>query len=232
MKTFDSESFQMQYQIADAAADLYAAGAGDFTLKDVAKKVDLDVGEIFNYFPDKKSILQFYYSSHVVRYEFMIDDIEDFESYTISEKLSNFAYASFDMFGEKRLFVEGTFDKLILGNCTKTDFEDEIERLIKRFLENDKHISLSSSFALNSFFYAFLRRKHLGLIKFWINDESKNYELTMQLTDKLTSFLQELMYNPIADKSFDLAKFMYANRKAFLTNIPLVKQIFSKIEIR
>ncbi|HEX6982296.1 MAG TPA: hypothetical protein VF181_06010 [Balneolaceae bacterium] len=232
MKTFDSESFQMQYQIADVAADLYVAGAGDFTLKDVAKELDIDVGEIFNYFPNKKDILQFYYASLAVRYEFMIDEIDDFESYSISEKLSNFAYASFDMFAEKQVFVEDTFDELITRNCARTEFEEEIERLVKRFLESDKHISLSSSIALNGYFYAFLRRQYLSLVKFWLNDESENHELTMQLTDKLTGFLQELMYNPIADKSLDLVKFMYANKKSFLTNIPFVKQIFSKIEIR
>lgn len=232
MKTFDSESFQIKYQIADVAADLYVAGAGDFTLKDIAKELDLNVGEIFNYFANKKEILQFFYASHVVRYEFMIDDIDDFQSYSISEKFSNFAYASFDMFAEKRVFVEDTFESLILQKYGQTDFEDEIERLAKRFLENDSKISLSSSVVLNRCFYAFLRRQYLALVKFWLNDESENQELTMQLTDKLTGFLQELLYNPIADKSLDLAKFMYANKKAFLTNIPFVKQLFSKIEIR
>jgi hypothetical protein len=52
----------------------------------------------------------------------------------------------------------------------------------------------------------------------------------MELTDKATAVFQELMYNPVLDKSFDLVKFVNANRKAFLNNIPIVKQFCSKIE--
>lgn len=232
MKTFDSESFQTKYQIADIAVDLYVAGSGHFTLKKIAEELDIEVSEIFNHFPDKKSILQFFYAAHVVRYEFMIDDIEDYQSYSISEKFSNFVYASFDMFAEKQAFVEDTFGKLIIRSCEKTDFEEEIERLIRKFLTKDKGISLSSAFVLNSYFYSYLRRQYLYLIRFWLKDDSDNKELTMELTDKLANLLQELLYNNVVDKSFDLGKFLYANKKTFIKNIPFAGQLFSKIEIR
>ncbi len=160
----------------------------------------------------------------------MIDEIDDFESYTLSEKLSNFAFTTFDMLREKESFVEATLSNYILNSFTKTDFEKEIERLIKKFLENDDHLAISSTLVLNSYSYTFLRRQYLELLRFWLNDSSENKELTMELTDKATAVFQELLYNPVLDKSFDLVKFMNANRKAFLNNIPIVKQFCSKIE--
>lgn len=232
MSTFDPETFELKFAIADTATDLYEKGDGQFYIKDIAKKVNITPAEVFNYFPNKKSILKFYYGSLIIRYEMMINEIDNFESYTISEKLSNFAFTSFDMLQEKEAFVEATLSEFILNSFTKTDFEKELERIIKQFLQNDDHISIASTLVLNSYSYAFLRRQFLELLRFWINDTSKDKELSMELTDKATAVLEELMYNPVLDKSFDLAKFVGANRKAFINNIPIVKQLCSKIEIR
>lgn len=232
MSTFDPETFEMKFAMADVATDLYIQGDGRFYIKDIAKEVDITPAEVFNYFPNKKSILEFYYASLIIRYEMMINEIDGFNSYTLSEKLSNFAFTSFDMLQEKETFVEATLSDYVLNSFTKTDFEKELERIIKQFLQNDDHISISSTLVLNSYSYAFLRRQFLELLRFWINDTSEDKELSMELTDKATAVLEELMYNPVIDKSFDLAKFIHANRKAFINNIPIVKQLCSKIEIR
>ena len=232
MENFDPETFETKFQIAEIATDLYIEGDGHFHIKDVAKAIDIDPAEVFNYFPNKDAILQFYYASLMVRYEMMIDEIDDFESYTLSEKFSNFAFASFDMLQEKQPFVEKTFQKLVVSSPGKTDFEKELERLIKQFLENDQRLTMGASAVLNDYFYNFLRWQYLELVRFWINDSSEDKELTMELVDKLTNFLQELMYNAILDKSFDLAKFIYANRKKVFCNLPIIKKFCSNIEIR
>lgn len=232
MSTFDPETFEMKFAMADVATDLYIQGDGRFYIKDIAKEVDITPAEVFNYFPNKKSILEFYYASLIIRYEMMINEIDGFNSYTLSEKLSNFAFTSFDMLQEKETFVKATLSDYVLNSFSKTDFEKELERIIKQFLQNDDHISISSTLVLNSYSYAFLRRQFLELLRFWINDTSEDKELSMELTDKATAVLEELMYNPVIDKSFDLAKFIHANRKAFINNIPIVKQLCSKIEIR
>lgn len=232
MKVFDPEVFEIKYQIADIATDLYVSGDGHFTLKAVAEELDLTVAEIFNYFPNKKAILLFFYASFVIRYELMTDEIEGFKGYTLSEKISNFAFASFDMLKEKQAFVDRTFEKLIINSYGKTSFEKEVERLFRKLLQSDPRLADSSILVLNSYYYSCLRQLYLRVVQFWLNDESEEKELTMELTDKLTTLMQELMYNRILDKGFDLGKFIYSNQKAFLTQVPFVKQIMSKIEIR
>lgn len=232
MTDTDPDTLEIKVALSDAATDLYIQNGGDFSIKEVARAVDMETGRVFDYFPNKEAILQFYYASVVFRYQLMISEIDGFESYTLSEKFSNFAYASFDMLDEKRTFVEETFGRLILRSYSKTDFEKEIEQLIEQFLDEDPRLSASSAMITNSYFYAFLRMKYLGLVCFWISDDSEGHELTMELTDKLTSFLQELMYNTIADRGFELGKFIYSNKKSFLEQIPVVKKIFTNIEIR
>ncbi|NGP88392.1 TetR/AcrR family transcriptional regulator [Fodinibius halophilus] len=232
MDTFDPEIFELKYRMADAATDLYMEGDGEFFIKDVARAVDLTPAEVFNYFPNKKSILEFYYASLVVRYEMMISEIDDFDSYTLKEKLSNFVFTNFDMLAEKESFVEDTFQEYIIRSYSKTEYEQEVERLTQQFLEHDPQISIASTLVLNSYAYSFLGRQYLELVRFWLNDTSEDKELSMELTDKLTAVLEEVIYNPVLDKSFDLLKFMNANRKEFFKNIPIVKQLCSKIEIK
>lgn len=232
MTTFNPETAEIKFAIADAATDLYIKGNGHFLIKDVARSVGIAPADIFNYFPNKQAILQFYYAAIVYRYRLMIDEIDHFDSYTLSEKLSNFVYASFDMLDEKQAFVEDTFQRLILQSYSKTTFEKEIEILFQQLLEDDPRISASSAALMNTYFYSLLRCKYLGLIRFRLSDDSEGHELTMEFTDKLTSLLQELMYNSVVDQGFELSKFLYSNKKAILSNIPVVKQIFSKIEIR
>jgi AcrR family transcriptional regulator len=232
MDTFDPETFEIKFQIADAATDLYVENGGSFLIRDAADRVDITPAEVFDYFPNKRSILEFYYASLIVRYEMMISEIEGFEAYTLSEKFSNFAFTSFDMLSEKKAFVKQSFNKLILNNFSKTNFEKELQRLARQFLEEDDQLSIGSAAILNYYLYVFIVRQYLELVKFWLNDDSEDQELTMEYTDKLTSFFEELMYNTVLDKGLDLAKFMNANRKAFFSNIPIVKKICSKIEIR
>ncbi|MGD8427286.1 MAG: hypothetical protein PVH63_06620 [Balneolaceae bacterium] len=232
MNTFDPETFEIKYKIADVATDLFIKNDQKFTIKDVAGKVDMDPAEIFDYFPNKKAILEFYYASLVTRYELMLDEIEDFESYSLSEKMSNFIFTSFDMMREKEAFVNTTFKRLILRSFDKTDFEKEVERLTEKFLKDDQNLAISSTILLNHYFFSFLRIQYLELVRFWLNDTSEENELTMELTDKLTSFLEELLYNTVVDKGFDLAKFIFSNRNVCLQNVPIVKEILSKVEIR
>lgn len=232
MTTFDPETAEIKFAIADAATDLYIEGDGHFLIKDAAQAAGIAPAEVFNYFPNKQTILQFYYTAIIYRYRLMIGEIDGFSSYSLNEKFSNFAYASFDMLDEKKAFVEKTFHKLILQSYSKSDFEKEIEILLREFLEDDVRLSASSSVMLNSCFYSLLRSKYLELIRFRLSDSSDGHELTMELTDKLTNFLQELMYNSVIDQGLELGKFLYSNKKAFFNNIPVVKHIFSKIEIR
>src|SRR5699024_8800695 len=129
----------------------------------------------------------------------------------------------------KEAFVQATFRELILCAHGKTDFEKEIEFLFEDFLEKDERLSASSEMVRSSYFYTFLKHKYLKLVCFWLSDTSDDRELTMEFTDKLTSFLQELMYNTIADRGLELGKFLYSNKKAFLDHIPIIKQLFSNI---
>lgn len=231
MNDFDPDLFQTKLKITGAAVALYKEFGDDFTLKQVAKQIGGDVADIFDYFPDKRAILYFYYESLAIRYRLMLEEIDDFENYLLAEKLSNFIFSSFDMMQEQKKFVEKSFKRMVVCSYSRTAFEKETENLLKEFFTGDPGISTSSSILMNDYLYIILRKKYLRLISFWLRDDSEGQELSMELTDKYTSFLQEMMYSATLDKGFDLLKFMFSN-KILSRNIPFIRNILSKFEIR
>lgn len=231
MNEFDSDTFQTKYKITETAVELYKEHGDSFTFKQIAQKTDLDVADIFDYFPDKRAVLQFYYESLIIRYRLMLEEIDDFNDYLLAEKLSNFVFTSFDLMQEQGNFVELTFNEIILCPYSRTPFEKRVENLLKDFFVDDPRISASSSFLLSRCLYSVLTKKYLRLVVFWLNDDSDGKELSMELTDKYTAFLQEIMYSAALDKGMELVKFAFSN-KIFSRNIPFLQSIMNKIEIR
>lgn len=201
----DTEKINLKIELTEAAIDLYIENK--FTIANLANKTGKNASEIYSVFPNKKAILEFYYPSLVIRYQAMISEIDDFDSYSISEKLSNFAFTLFDMMGERRVFVEDTFEKYVWHCSSKSEFKQEIRTLFKDFFTSDGNISTSAGFFIGNLFYNSLATQFLYLIKFWLEDESEDRERTIALTDKITGFIEELVYSKIVDKGFDLAKY-------------------------
>lgn len=211
MENLNIKELQRKLEIADAATQLYTQKGDSFTLHDVAKKAEITVSEIFNYFDDKNDIIYFFYTSLVIRYRLMVEEIEDFDSFTLSEKISNFAYASFDLMEEREVFVKKTFRPYILCTCKQTEYQKKIESLLSDFLANDSGKAASSDIIVNDCSLRLVAKKYLHLVDFWLHDESEGKEVTMELTDKVTGLIQEALYTSVFDRSFDLAKFLFSN---------------------
>jgi len=201
----NTEKLNLKIELTEAAIDLYIEDK--FTIPNLTSKTGKTASEIYSLFPNKNAILKFYYPSLIVRYQAMISEIDDFDSYSISEKLSNFAFTLFDMMDERREFVEDTFDKYVWTCSSKSEFQKLIKSLFKDFFTSDGKIATSAGFFMGDLFYSSLKIQFLSLIKFWLDDNSEGRERTFALTDKITGFIEELVYSKIVDKGFDLAKY-------------------------
>ena len=201
----NTEKLNLKIELTEAAIDLYIEDK--FTIPNLASKTGKTASEIYSLFPNKNAILKFYYPSLIVRYQAMISEIDDFDTYSISEKLSNFAFTLFDMMDERREFVEDTFDKYVWTCSSKSEFQKLIKSLFKDFFTSDGKIATSAGFFIGDLFYSSLKTQFLFLIKFWLDDNSEGRERTFALTDKITGFIEELVYSKIVDKGFDLAKY-------------------------
>lgn len=225
-----AENINKKIEITWAAIELYNSKK-KLIIPDLVDKTGLTASEIYSFFPNKKSILSFYYPALIYQYWAMIEEIEDFEGYSISEKLSNFIYTLFDMLTDSEEFVVDTFNGYVFSKGSQSEFHKETTALFKDFLTSDGNIAVSAGFFMKDYFYSLLTSQYLFLIRFWLNDKSTQKENTLALVDKLTSLFEETVYNKTIDKGFDLIKYMFGTA-GIGHNVPLfgdcLKDIFSE----
>ncbi|HAH52646.1 MAG TPA: hypothetical protein DCL80_15865 [Balneola sp.] len=214
-----AEQINDKIEFCESAIDLMLTKSS-FTIAQLSEATGKTASQIYSLFPNKKTILKYYYPSIVIRYSSMIEEIEDFDSYSISEKLSNFIFTSFDMLDDRKEFVEETFEKMVFKKGCNSEFHQEVTALFKHFFTSDGRIAVSAGFVMKDYFYEFIAKEYLHIIKFWLEDDSNGKERSFALTDKLTGFVEEVVYNKVLDKGFDLAKYLISHA-GLAKNIPL-----------
>lgn len=182
-----------------------------FTIQSLAEELDIKPKEIFELFPNRKSILLFFYESRILIYKEQSKSIDSYSDFSLSEKLSNLFLTLLDEFMEHREFVLETYNKFISKNALSTNFEKEFKNELKTIFESDEQLSGSAAFFVNRFLYGTIYCHFHALLLFWSNDESEKYEQSSALVDKWCSLIQELFYNKVLDKGFDFGKFLFYN---------------------
>lgn len=201
---------EKKIQIADAAAERYLENS-KFSIKSLATKLEIPASEIYDLFPNRRSILEFYYEGALIKCYEITSAIDGYKSFSLSEKLSNLALTLIDIFQENREFVAKTYKPIIACSNRRTAFEVKLKDQIHQIFKNDTNQSKLSSFLHRDYANTLILYHFHGLIRFWMCDESEHYQKTMELVDKWTSFAEEIAYSSILDKGFELAKFAVYN---------------------
>lgn len=204
----NTDDINKKIEIAFTAAHLYEEN-NKFSIPDLIEATEMSASDIFELFPSKKAIREYYFTSLIYQYWAMISEIDGFEEYRVSEKFSNFIYTQFDMMGEHPSFVADYYNKTVIYKGSSSEFHKEVKELFRDFMNTDSEIAVSAAFLMKDLFYSLLTTQYLHLVKFWISDESDGKERTLALVDKLTSLLEEVVYNKTVDKSFDLIKYLF-----------------------
>ena len=197
-------------KIAETAAKRYIENQR-FTIQSLADELDIKSSEIFELFPNRKSILLFFYESRIFTYREQKKSIDDYSEFSLSEKISNLFLTLLDQFLEHREFVLMTYKKMIARNPLSNTFEREFKDELKSIFQSDQNISGSSKFFVNQFLYTTIYCHFHALVLFWSKDESEKYEQSFALVDKWCSLIEELFYSKIIDKGFDFGKFLFYN---------------------
>lgn len=214
-------------KIIDAAIDLHVSGDKKYTIKNIAARAGLKEEDVYAEFNARSHILPAYYPSTVLRFREMIAEIDGFGDFSLEEKLSTFIYTMFDILQEQREFVDETFDEMVFRSGKKSDFVQEVARVFRDFLETSGAASgLQSMIVLKQDTYDFLAKEYTHLLKFWLRDTSENFSSTVALSDKLVSFLAELVESGLIDKGVDLFKF-FVNNNLLKFDIPLISRLLS-----
>jgi len=198
---------ELKITIAELAAEKYVTNPR-FTIRSIADELKLSPEDIFELFPNRSSILRFFYESRLVVYRNQTESIDNYSDFTLSEKLSNLFLSILDQFSENRLFVLKTYPAGFCSNNFKGSFDDHLKEEIRDIFQSDSRISWTAGFLKKPLLYSALVKHFEGFVLFWKNDESSMNQQTMALIDKWSSLVQELFYSKVADQAFDLGKFL------------------------
>lgn len=200
----------IKVKIAEAAALRYIENSR-FTIQSLADELKISANEIFDFFPNRSSILRFYYESRFIIYNDQLKKIDGYKDFTLGEKLNNLYQTLIDLFRDNREFVLLTYRKMVVESCGSSAFRNEFIKALKSIFYADTNIPASSKPFLNKILFNTLFLKFHGLILFWKYDESHTYENTMALIDKWCTLIEEIYYSETIDKGLDLAKFLFIN---------------------
>jgi len=204
-------------KIVEAAIALYIDDRPHFTMASIAKKTRIKKVEIYRFFSSRNAILNYYYPLCVLRYRAMCEDIDNFDSWSLEEKLANFAYAMFDLLQEDREFVDEHFVEQVFHASGTTRFQRETEKLFGEWL---------GDVCGGEWLAQFLAREYLHVVRFWIADESEDGERTTAMIDKVAAFIGEVSRSSeLIYKGADLAKYLVAND---IIRVPFGKNLIAQ----
>jgi len=204
------KELSLKIRISEAGAERYVENPR-FTIQSLAKKLDIDNKEIFQLFPNRSEILSFFYESRLLLYKDQTQQIENYQDYSLSEKLSLLYLTMLDLFQDHREFVLLTYKEKIICSLSTHPFEKVFKHEVKQIFASDNNLCSGTGLLMNSAFYYSLFQTFNGLLYFWSRDSSSSYENSSALVDKWASFVQEVFYTKIADKGLDLGKFLFYN---------------------
>lgn len=205
-----NKNTEEKIRISKSGALLYLKNPR-FSMTALAEAAELKTEKIYDYFSNRRDVLDFFYEGLILEYEESVRSIEKYDEYTLSEKLSNLALTILDLMDPYKEFIGHTYSERVMCSRRTTSFEKHFRRQLKAIYESDANQSrLSSALNREPLYKAGLFNFHL-LIRFWLKDNSVANQKTMEFVDKWTAFVEEIHYSSILDRGFDVAKFLFYN---------------------
>ena len=200
----------LKIKISEAATGRYLSNPR-FTIQSLAESLDMSAKDIFDLFPNRRSILDFFYESRIILYKDSVESLEDYSEFTLSERLNHLFLTLLDSFEEHREFVLNTYKEKVVWDNRRNAFRKLFKNELKVIFSNDPKITRSSYIFQNELLWKSILLQFHGLIAFWANDSSRMRENSMALADKWSSLIEEIFYTRIIDKGFDLGKYLWMN---------------------
>lgn len=200
----------LKIKISEAATGRYLSNPR-FTIQSLAESLDMSAKDIFDLFPNRRSILDYFYESRMILYKESVKNLEDYSEFTLSERLNHLFLTLLDSFEEHREFVLNTYKEKVVWDKRRNAFRRLFKEELKTIFSNDPKITRSAFIIQNELLWKSILLQFHGLIAFWANDSSRMRENSMALADKWSSLIEEIFYTRIFDKGFDLGKFLWMN---------------------
>ena len=196
MRTRDAHKEQTKQRILDVSLDLFRTkGFRQATMRDIAEAAGIALGTTYNYFPTKDHIALFFFEDALSRV-LARHRRETAPGASLEERVFSLIALELEEVEPFREFLDVLVAQAAVPGSPLHPFGLDAERLKSRYLD---HVAGMLREALDRgelppggfealalpAFWAF----HLGILFFWLNDESPQKEDTWVLLDKSLRFV-------------------------------------------
>lgn len=221
----DPDAFAEKKRLAHAAAELYLTDPERISADTVCERAGLSKEVYVAHFDSVDALLPACYELALVQYRLLRDATAEYDRFSFEERLATFFFILLDTLDEQRAFVEATFDGPIRR---ASDFRAQVRAAIRELFTNPEVPSSNRLITGLWPVQEVCTEVTLGVIRFWLRDDSPDHEETTALIDKLVAFTAELVTFRGVQRSTDLAWYLVQIDALGLKRLPMIGGFFQR----
>ncbi len=236
MKITQSAKEKTKIKILRSAVDLIIEkGFEKASLREIAKNAGVSNPTIYNYFPSKEKLLYAYIEQKHKEAVAVIQEIEDFHTYTLREQLQTFIETELELYLEDREFIIQITDMVFHSSGLKTGKLYETNALFIEVVEEMLNIAIEAGEIPEPPFREYLPGLfwdyYIMVVAYWVKDDSEMFENTTQFIDHSLGLAEAVLHSDILSKASDLGMFFFKTHILnSLQSFGSRKESFSKVK--
>ncbi|MFT5835807.1 MAG: AcrR family transcriptional regulator [Sulfurimonas sp.] len=229
MKISKNEQVKIKAKILKIAVKLIGEyGYKKTSMSKIAKEAKIGEATIYNYFSTKEHILYAYHLDIQLKTKQMLIENDEFNEFSLKDQLQYLLETNLDLLKKDRSFMLEIYEEIFYKSFNHPSLEkgnDELKliasELIDIAVEADEIEPMPFSNTILNLFVNY----YFGILYYWINDDSEDFENTTILIDKSLSVVYVLLQSGLISKLEDMVSFLIKTH--FLNKIKPTK-IFKK----
>ena len=236
MKVSQSAKEKTKIKILESAVELMTIkGYKNASLREIAKEAGVSNPTIYNYFPSKEKILYFYIEQKLIETSHVLQNIEDFHTYTLREQLQTLIETQLEFYLEDREFVTQIMSMALTPSMgtmeliydSKEKFIEMVSEMFEIAIEAEEISEPPFKEYMPQLFWDY----NIAVIAYWIKDDSDMFENTTQFIDNSMGVIEALLHSNVLQKASDFGMFMFKTHMlSSLQKFSTKQSGFSKIK--
>ena len=236
MKISQSAKEKTKAKILKEAVNLIIEkGFKNASMREMAKNAGVSTPTIYNYFPTKEKILFAYVEQKHKETAQILQEIEDFHTYTLREQLQTLIETELELYLEDREFVMQISDMVFQSGGLKLDtlygnnevFTEMVADMLSIAIEAEEIPKPPFEEHLPRLFWDY----YIMVVAYWIKDDSEMFENTTQFIDHSLGVVEALLQSNLLNKANDLGMFLFKTHLlGALEKFSVKKTGFSKLK--
>ena len=214
MKVSKSAKEKTRRAILQAAVELMIEkGYKNTSMREIAERAGVSNPTIYNYFATKERLIGAYIEQKHLESIEMLQEIEDFHTYTLREQLQALLESELELYLEDREFMLQIADvafhesgfKLEILYETRTLFTQAVTEILDAAIEQGSVAKPPFASYLPQLFWDYF----VVVVAYWVKDDSPRFENTTEFIDRSMSVIDALLDSNVLNRAADFGMFLF-----------------------